>query len=102
MKKFLAIVAIIVGIFAGQTLAQDEPEAIEAYLNTLNKELLSRLQKSGEAFVSNAVMDGKYVLRACIVNFRTTLDDIEALPKIVVRIGRMLDAELRPEDLRVR
>jgi glutamate/tyrosine decarboxylase-like PLP-dependent enzyme len=83
-------------------LAQDEPETIEAYLNTLNKELLSRLQKSGEAFVSNAVMDGKYVLRACIVNFRTTLDDIEALPKIVVRIGRMLDAELRPEDLRVR
>ena len=83
-------------------LAQDKSAAVEAYLNTLNQELLSRLQTSGEAFVSNAVVDGKYVLRACIVNFRTTLDDIEALPKIVVRIGQLLDAELRPEDLRVR
>ena len=69
------------------------------YLSALNQELLDRLQKGGEAFISNAVLDGRYLLRACIVNFRTTLADVEALPEIVVRLGRRLDAELRPEAL---
>jgi glutamate/tyrosine decarboxylase-like PLP-dependent enzyme len=67
----------------------------EAYLNRLNEELLNRLQKGGEVFVSNAVVDGKYVLRACIVNFRTRLSDIEALAEIVVRQGREIDGEMR-------
>jgi glutamate/tyrosine decarboxylase-like PLP-dependent enzyme len=71
--------------------------ATEEYLNKLNLELLNKLQAGGEAFVSNAVVEGKYLLRACIVNFRTTLNDIEALPEIVVRLGRMLDKEMRPE-----
>lgn len=72
----------------------------EEYLNQLNTELLTRLQNSGEAYASNAVIDSKFALRACIVNFRTALEDIEALPGIVLRIGREVDAELRPEGLR--
>lgn len=70
---------------------------VEEYLNQLNTELLTRLQNSGEAYISNAVIDGKFALRACIVNFRTSLEDIQALPEIVLRIGREADAELRPE-----
>jgi glutamate/tyrosine decarboxylase-like PLP-dependent enzyme len=58
------------------------------YLNRLNEEILDRIQKSGEGFLSNAVVDGKFAMRACIVNFRTTLEDIEALVKLVVRLGR--------------
>jgi glutamate/tyrosine decarboxylase-like PLP-dependent enzyme len=73
--------------------------AVEDYLNKLNEELLNRLQKSGEAIISNAVFNGKYLLRACIVNFRTTLSDVEALPEIVIRLGRELDSEIRPESL---
>ncbi|MFH2038554.1 MAG: aspartate aminotransferase family protein [Chloroflexota bacterium] len=69
----------------------------DSYLNKLNEELLNRLQKSGEAFISNAMVDGKYLLRACIVNFRTTLSDVEALPEIVIRLGRKLDSEIRPK-----
>jgi hypothetical protein len=34
-------------------------------------------------------------LRACIVNFRTTAHDVDAVLPIVVRVGRALDAELR-------
>lgn len=71
----------------------------EEYLNRLNTELLTRLQNSGEAYISNAVIDGKFALRACIVNFRASLDDIEALPENVLRIGREADEELRPEGL---
>jgi aromatic-L-amino-acid decarboxylase len=72
----------------------------ESYLNALNSELLTRLQNSGEAYLSNAVVNGKFTLRACIVNFRTTRLDIEALPPLVVRLGKRTDAELRPENLR--
>jgi hypothetical protein len=36
-----------------------------------------------------------YVLRACIVNFRTAEADVDALPEIVVRLGRETDASLR-------
>lgn len=72
------------------------------YLNKLNAELLNRLQKGGEAFVSNAVLAGDYLLRACIVNFRTTLADIQALPELVIRLGRQVDAELRPHALTLR
>jgi aromatic-L-amino-acid/L-tryptophan decarboxylase len=62
-------------------------------LDRLNEELLERLQTGGEAFLSNAVLDGRYFLRACIVNFRTTESDIRALPGIVTRLGAELLAK---------
>jgi glutamate/tyrosine decarboxylase-like PLP-dependent enzyme len=67
----------------------------EGYLNTLNQALLERLQTDGDAFVSNAVIDGRVALRACIVNFRTTRSDVRALPAIVLRAGRAIHSELR-------
>lgn len=65
-------------------------EAGEAELNALNQELLSRIERGGEAFVSNAVVNGRYLLRLCIVNFRTSETDIDRLPDIVARVGRQL------------
>ena len=59
-------------------------------MNALNERLLDGLQRSGEAFVSNAVVDGRFVLRACIVNFRTDRPNLEALIEAVVDIGREL------------
>lgn len=67
-----------------------------AYLNQLNTELLTRIQNGGEAYLSNAVLNDRFVLRACIVNFRTDRKDIEALPELLLRVGREVDAELRP------
>jgi glutamate/tyrosine decarboxylase-like PLP-dependent enzyme len=56
-------------------------------LNRLNQDLLTRVEKSGEAFLSNAVVDGKFALRACIVNFNTSEEDVDALPGIVARLA---------------
>jgi len=39
------------------------------------------------------------VLRACIVNLHTTEADVDALPAIVVREGRRIDAADRPASL---
>ena len=70
-------------------------DGAEEFLNDLNARLLDRLQASGEAYLSNAVVGGRFLLRACVVNFRSTLADIEAIPGIVVRIGREIDAGMR-------
>jgi glutamate/tyrosine decarboxylase-like PLP-dependent enzyme len=73
---------------------------VAKYLNELNEEILTRLQKGGEVFLSNAFVDDRYLMRACIVNFRTTLTDVEALPEIVVRVGTAADKEMRPATIR--
>jgi aromatic-L-amino-acid/L-tryptophan decarboxylase len=71
-----------------------EPET-ERRLEAINRELLDRVQRGGEAFVSNAVVQGRYMLRACIVNFHTDRADVEAFAAIVARIGRTVHDELR-------
>src|SRR5262249_37208505 len=68
----------------------------EPYLNALNETLLARLKIGGQLFVTNAVVDGRFLLRACIVNFRTTEADVAAIPAIVAALGSRVDAELRP------
>ena len=70
---------------------------VESYLNQLNQRAADGGGESGEAFLSNALIGGKFVLRACIVNFHTSLGDIEALPPLLSRLGREVDLALRPE-----
>jgi glutamate/tyrosine decarboxylase-like PLP-dependent enzyme len=69
------------------SLSADERRA---FLNELNTALLTRLQEGGALYLSNAVIDGTFALRACIVNFRTSAADVDAVPDIVVREGRAL------------
>jgi aromatic-L-amino-acid/L-tryptophan decarboxylase len=69
-------------------------EQTEAYLNRLNQLLLTYLENGGEAFCSSALIEGKSALRFCIVNFRTSTGDIEAVPPLVARLGRQAHAEL--------
>jgi aromatic-L-amino-acid/L-tryptophan decarboxylase len=95
LQAFTQSLSITTFRYAPPDLDRNDLKARE-YLDKLNRELLSRLQNGGEAYVSNALIDGKFVLRACIVNFRTSEADIEALPPLVVRLGKSIDAELRP------
>jgi glutamate/tyrosine decarboxylase-like PLP-dependent enzyme len=74
------------------TMPADEREE---FLNSLNTALLTRLQEGGAVYLSNAVIDGTFALRACIVNFRTTAADVDAVAEIVARAGRILAAERR-------
>ena len=46
-------------------------------LDQLNASVMSRVQTSGRAYLSNATVNGHFALRACIANFRTTKSDIE-------------------------
>jgi glutamate/tyrosine decarboxylase-like PLP-dependent enzyme len=62
----------------------------EAYLDRLNEDLLARVERSGDAFLSPAMVNGRFALRACIVNFRTSRADIEALLPMLARHGAAL------------
>jgi glutamate/tyrosine decarboxylase-like PLP-dependent enzyme len=80
-------------------LPKEEIMHDEAYLNKLNEALLNKLQHGGEAFLSNALVGGKFCLRACIVNFRTTDKDIEEIVDIIIREGRLMHNEFQHQTL---
>jgi len=94
LESFTCHLSITTFRYVPKDLEERKDEQLN-YLNELNEMLLNQLQKEGEIFVSNAILQGTYALRACIVNFRTTLNEIEKLPAIVTRIGRELDGKLR-------
>jgi aromatic-L-amino-acid/L-tryptophan decarboxylase len=66
-----------------------EPKAAEQ-LNELNAAILEKLQKDGGVYPSNAVIGGRFAIRACIVNFRTQSADVRALVDATVAAGRAL------------
>jgi len=66
----------------------------KAYLDTLNEALVNALQAGGELFLSNAIVNENYCLRACIVNFRTSERDIEEIIEIIAREGARVHKRL--------
>lgn len=54
-------------------------EEIERELDVLYEALLLRPQKQGGSYLSNARIDGRFVLRGCVLNFRTRERDMELL-----------------------
>jgi aromatic-L-amino-acid/L-tryptophan decarboxylase len=51
----------------------------EASLDRQNAEILRRVVRRGRVFISNATIRGSFALRACVVNHRTTDDDVAAV-----------------------
>ncbi len=62
----------------GETRARNE-----AALNELNKRIVHTVQRGGQAYISNATLRGRFALRACIINFRTTRRDIDLTLDII-------------------
>ena len=50
-----------------------------ALLNERNQDILQRVIQRGRVLLSNATLHGQFALRACIVNHRTTDEDIAAV-----------------------
>lgn len=63
----------------------DDVEQAEANqeLDELNARIMHRVQRGGRAYLSNATVMGRYSLRACITNFRTTRADLSQTLDIV-------------------
>ncbi len=59
-------------------------------LNAFNEKLLLELQRDGSSYLSNALIEGRFALRGCVLNFRTTEHDMEILLEDLRRLARNL------------
>jgi glutamate/tyrosine decarboxylase-like PLP-dependent enzyme len=62
----------------------------EEAIASVNRTLLERLQLAGDAFLTSTELRGRYVLRACIVNYRSRQEDVDRMLDAVRTIGRGL------------
>jgi glutamate/tyrosine decarboxylase-like PLP-dependent enzyme len=70
-----------------------ERARLYAKLDELNARIMHSVQRGGRAYLSNVTLNGSYGLRACIVNFRTTRDDILETLEIVREAARAINEE---------
>ncbi|MBX7222535.1 MAG: amino acid decarboxylase [Blastocatellia bacterium] len=66
------------------------PGLSEAELESLNKEILLRIQESGLAVHSSTILNGKFALRVAITNHRSRLHDFDLLTEAVTASGNEL------------
>jgi glutamate/tyrosine decarboxylase-like PLP-dependent enzyme len=64
---------------------------IDAELDQLNTNIMNVVQRGGRAYLSSATIRGKFALRACITNFRTTRADIDQTLEIIRDAARELE-----------
>ncbi|HYB96997.1 MAG TPA: hypothetical protein VEC39_18640, partial [Vicinamibacterales bacterium] len=55
--------------------------------DAFNKRLMVDVQRDGDSYLSNAMIGGRFALRACIVNYRTTRDDADRLLATIRRVA---------------
>jgi len=67
-------------------LRNESPKTIDAF----NERLLVALQRDGSSYLSNATLGGRFALRGCVLNYRTTLHDIEILLDDLRRVAKSL------------
>jgi len=61
------------------------PKGYSGDLNALNEQLLVRLQRGGSTYLSNAKIGDRFALRGCVLNYRTTMRDMEIVLEDVRR-----------------
>ena len=62
------------------------PDVIDAF----NEQLLVALQRDGSSYLSNTTLRGRFALRGCVLNYRTTLRDMEILLDDLRRVAKSL------------
>jgi glutamate/tyrosine decarboxylase-like PLP-dependent enzyme len=60
------------GIVCFRRAGGDDPDAVDAH----NARLTGELAASGRALISSTRVDGRYALRLCVLNYRTTREDV--------------------------
>ncbi len=70
-------------------------DASEEARNQFNTVLLKKVVSRGKVYISNAVLEGKFCLRACIVNHLTEDEDVDAiLPEVLTAAREIADLSL--------
>ena len=64
------------------------PRPYSGDLDALNERILLEVQRDGSSYLSNARLRGRFALRGCVLNHRTTEKDMEILLEDVRRPAR--------------
>jgi aromatic-L-amino-acid/L-tryptophan decarboxylase len=84
--------------YRAQTGAERETEE----LNCINRDIVIELQESGSVAPSSTTIDGRFCIRAAIVNHRTSRTEIDALIEQTIALGRALDSNCSAESNHIR
>jgi hypothetical protein len=57
-------------------------------LDSLNQKILPKVVRRGRVFLSNATIKGRFALRICVVNHRSTQADLDEVVSEVLAVGR--------------
>jgi aromatic-L-amino-acid decarboxylase len=66
------------------------PKGFTGDLDAFNERLLVKLQRAGSTYLSNARVRGRFALRGCVLNYRTTRADMERVLEDVRAAGEEL------------
>jgi aromatic-L-amino-acid decarboxylase len=84
--ELLAPVELSAVCFRHRSFAEES----EKRLNDFNLSLLQRVVARGRVYLSNASLNGKFCLRACIVNHRTKDADVDSIVSEVLAAAKLL------------
>ena len=62
----------------------------EERLNQINQQIADTLVRQGHCYLATTTLDDRCALRICIVNFRTTQEDVDFLIEEVLRVGKAI------------
>ncbi len=72
-------------------LRSESTQAIDDF----NERLLIALQRDGSSYLSNTTLSGRFALRGCVLNYRTTLRDMEILLDDLRRVATTLPTSVQ-------
>jgi aromatic-L-amino-acid/L-tryptophan decarboxylase len=72
-----------------------EKEKINEYLNRMNRMIIEGMRTDPRILLSSTILQKQFVLRACIMNYRTTKQDIKNIIDITRELGEKEDQKLR-------
>jgi aromatic-L-amino-acid decarboxylase len=62
-------------------------------MNALNRSILGRVVRRGRVYISNAMIGNNFALRACVVNHRSTEDDMQSVVSEVLAAAEDISAQ---------
>ena len=89
---FEMLAPVELSIFCFRHLPAQLQGAAPAALDAFNERLLLALQHDGSSYLSNTMIGGRFALRGCVLNYRTTRHDMEILLDDLRRVARALPA----------
>ncbi|HSH39196.1 MAG TPA: pyridoxal-dependent decarboxylase [Chthoniobacterales bacterium] len=89
-EDFEMLAPVELSIFCFRHVPAELRSAPDEQLDAWNERLLVALQRDGNSYLSNARIGGRFSLRGCVMNYRTTIDDMEILLADLRRVAQQI------------